>query len=106
VEQANLLYSFVTLIIMLIPLGLLFWRISRIVFQVELNKENINGMGKKIDDQIRSINATINNHEKDIAERIDELSKNINEIKIIQARIEEKIISLNEIKDIAVGAKS
>jgi vacuolar-type H+-ATPase subunit I/STV1 len=97
-NQANLLYSLATLIIMLIPLGLLFWRFSRIVFQVELNKENINGMGKKIDEQIRAVNDTISKQEKNRSEQIEELSKNINEIRIMTARIEEKIISLNEIR--------
>ena len=43
VEAQNLIPALVAVIVMFIPIGGLFWKFSRIVFQVELNKQ----LGKK-----------------------------------------------------------
>jgi hypothetical protein len=87
-ETGQLIISLISIIVMFIPIGGLLWKISRIVFEVELNKKDINGLAEKL-----------NKRESKIDERFIENEAKLSNIEITMGRLEEKMnILLDKIK--------
>jgi hypothetical protein len=84
-EAKDLLAPLISIIVMFIPIGGLFWKFSRIVFQVEENKKDIDGLGSKM-------NHFINNQEK----RFSELSAQMNDIATLLGRLEERFVIMDK----------
>jgi hypothetical protein len=76
----QLLFSLISLIIMFIPIGTLLWKFGKIVFQVELNKKDIDGLSK-----------TFNTKVNTIEDRFIENETKLNNIEIVMTRIETKM---------------
>jgi predicted nucleic acid-binding Zn-ribbon protein len=70
---------------MFLPIALLLWKISRIVFKVETNTTDINHLSEKMKKQEDNFN-----------ERLMENESKLNNITIIMARMEEKINNVLE----------
>jgi hypothetical protein len=65
---------------MFIPIGTLLWKISKLVFQVETNKKDINGLAQKF-----------NNHTDKIEVRFVENEAKLSNIEVTMGRLEEKM---------------
>jgi hypothetical protein len=76
----QLIISLVSIIVMFIPIGGLLWKMSKIVFQVELNKKDIDNLSEKLKHQTDKIdNRFIENEAK------------LTNIEITVNRLEEKL---------------
>jgi hypothetical protein len=78
--KEQLLFNLLGLIVTFIPIGGLLWKFSRIIFQVELNKKNIDNLGDKLNNNVDGIN-----------ERFLETETKLNNIELIMARFETKL---------------
>jgi peptidoglycan hydrolase CwlO-like protein len=86
VEQ--LVISLVSIIVMFIPIGTLLWKFSKIVFQVENNKKDIDNLAQKLNSRVDKID-----------ERFTENEAKLSNIEVIIGRLEEKLnILLSKIK--------
>jgi peptidoglycan hydrolase CwlO-like protein len=65
---------------MFIPIGTLLWKFSKIVFQVENNKKDIDNLAQKLNNRVDKID-----------ERFIENEAKLSNIEIIIGRLEEKI---------------
>jgi hypothetical protein len=88
-NQAQLIISFVSVIVMFIPIGTLLWKFSKIVFEVELNKKDINSLAEELR---RRLDKT----DKRIDERLAGNEARLSNIEITIGRMEEKINILLE----------
>jgi hypothetical protein len=79
-EPSQLIISLISIIIMFIPIGGLLWKFSKIVFQVENNKKDINSLAQKLNNRVDKID-----------ERFIENEAKLSNIEIIIGRLEEKI---------------
>jgi hypothetical protein len=78
--QEQLFFNIMSLVIMFIPIGVLLWKFGRIVFQVEINKKDINGLRQNLDNKINTFeNRFIENETK------------LGNIELIMARVETKL---------------
>jgi hypothetical protein len=94
-DQGQLVIGLVSIIVMFIPIGGLLWKISKIVFQVEINKKDINNLSEKL------------NHKVDkIDERFIENEAKLSNIEITMGRLEEKLnILLTKVTDNNYGGR-
>jgi hypothetical protein len=74
---------------MFIPIGGLIWKFSKIAFQVENNKKDINGLSEKLNHRVDKID-----------ERFIENEAKLSNIEITMGRIEEKLNMALELKEI------
>jgi peptidoglycan hydrolase CwlO-like protein len=65
---------------MFIPIGTLLWKFSKIVFEVENNKKDINNLAQKLNNRVDKID-----------ERFIENEAKLSNIEIMMGRMEEKI---------------
>jgi predicted nucleic acid-binding Zn-ribbon protein len=65
---------------MFIPIGTLLWRFSKIVFEAENNKEDINNLAQKLNSRVDKID-----------ERFIENEAKLSNIEITMGRLEEKL---------------
>jgi hypothetical protein len=65
---------------MFIPVGTLLWKFSKIVFQVENNKKDINNLATKLNNRVDKID-----------ERFIENEAKLSNIEVIIGRLEEKL---------------
>jgi hypothetical protein len=65
---------------MFIPIGTLLWKISKIVFQVENNKKDINNLAQKLNSRVDKID-----------ERFIENEMKLSNIEVTMGRLEEKL---------------
>jgi hypothetical protein len=73
---------------MFIPIGTLLWKISKIVFEVDINKKDINNLADKLNNRVDKID-----------ERFIENEAKLSNIEIIIGRLEEKLnILISKIK--------
>jgi hypothetical protein len=79
-EQGQLIISLVSIIVMFIPIGGLIWKFSKIAFQVESNKKDINNLAEKLNKRVDKID-----------ERFIENEAKLSNIEIIIGRLEEKV---------------
>jgi hypothetical protein len=79
-NQGQLIISLISIIVMFIPIGGLLWKFSKIVFQVENNKKDINNLAEKLNIRVDKID-----------ERFIENEAKLSNIEIIIGRLEEKI---------------
>jgi peptidoglycan hydrolase CwlO-like protein len=79
-NQGQLIISLISIIVMCIPIGTLLWKFSKIVFQVENNKKDINNLAQKLNNRVDKID-----------ERFIENEAKLSNIEIIIGRLEEKI---------------
>jgi hypothetical protein len=79
-DQGQLVIGLVSLIIMVIPAGTLFWKFSRIVFQVEDNRKDINALAEKLNRRLDRIDERFIGNE----------AKLVN-IEVTMGRLEEKM---------------
>jgi hypothetical protein len=79
-EQDQLIISLVSIIVMFIPIGGLLWKLSRIVFQVETNRRDINHLAEKLNDRLDKIE-----------ERFIENEARLTNIEITMGRLEGKL---------------
>jgi predicted nucleic acid-binding Zn-ribbon protein len=84
-DQGQLIISLVSIVVMFLPIGILLWKISRIVFKVEVNTKDINLLSERIKKQEDIFN-----------ERLNESENKLNNISLIMARMEEKINNILE----------
>jgi hypothetical protein len=88
-EQGQLIISLVSIIVMFIPIGTLLWKFSKIVFEVENNKKDINGLADKLNKRVDKID-----------ERFIENEAKLSNIEITMGRLEEKMnILLSRLKE-------
>jgi peptidoglycan hydrolase CwlO-like protein len=88
-EQGQLIISLISIIIMFIPIGTLLWKFSRIVFQVENNKKDIDNLAQKLNHRVDKID-----------ERFIENEAKLSNIEVTMGRLEEKLnILLMKISD-------
>jgi hypothetical protein len=84
-EQGQLVIGLISIIVMFIPVGGLIWKFSKIAFQVDNNRNDINGLAGKL------------NHRLDkIDERFIENEARLSNIEITMGRLEEKMNILLE----------
>jgi peptidoglycan hydrolase CwlO-like protein len=87
-EQGQLIIGLISIVIMFIPIGALIVKFSRIAFQVENNKKDIDSLTEKI-----------NNRVDKIEERFVENEAKLSNIEITMGRLEEKLnILISKIK--------
>jgi peptidoglycan hydrolase CwlO-like protein len=87
-DTGQLIISLISIIVMFIPVGTLLWKISKIVFQVENNKKDIDNLAQKLNSRVDKID-----------ERFIENEAKLSNIEITMVRLEEKInIMLSKIK--------
>jgi predicted PurR-regulated permease PerM len=79
-DQGQLIISLVSIIVMFIPIGTLLWKFSKIVFQVENNKKDIDNLAQKLNSRVDKID-----------ERFIENEAKLSNIEIIIGRLEEKL---------------
>jgi hypothetical protein len=79
-DTGQLIVGLISVIVMMIPIGGLLWKISKIVFQVEINKKDINNLSQKLTFRLDKID-----------ERFIENEANLSNIAITMGRLEEKI---------------
>jgi peptidoglycan hydrolase CwlO-like protein len=79
-DQGQLIISLISIIVMFIPIGTLLRKFSKIVFQVENNKKDINSLAQKLNNRVDKID-----------ERFIENEAKLSNIEIIIGRLEEKI---------------
>jgi type II secretory pathway component PulC len=79
-ELGQLIISLISIIIMFIPIGGLLWKFSKIVFQVENNKKDINNLAEKLNSRVDKID-----------ERFIENEAKLSNIEITMGRLEEKL---------------
>jgi hypothetical protein len=73
---------------MFIPIGTLLWKISKIVFEVDINKKDINNLAEKLNNRVDKID-----------ERFIENEAKLSNIEVIIGRLEEKLnILISKIK--------
>jgi peptidoglycan hydrolase CwlO-like protein len=74
---------------MFIPIGTLLWKFSKIVFQVENNKKDIDNLAQKLNSRVDKID-----------ERFTENEAKLSNIEVIIGRLEEKLnILLMKVSD-------
>jgi hypothetical protein len=87
-EQGQLIISLISIIVMFIPIGGLIWKFSKIAFQVENNKKDIDNLAQKLNSRVDKID-----------ERFIENEAKLSNIEVIIGRLEEKLnILLSKIK--------
>jgi hypothetical protein len=87
-EPGQLIISLISIIVMFIPIGTLLWKFSRIAFQVENNKKDIDTLAEKLNSRVDKID-----------ERFIENEAKLSNIEIIIGRLEEKLnILISNIK--------
>jgi hypothetical protein len=91
-DTGQLIVGLISVIVMLIPIGGLLWKISKIVFQVEINRKDINNLSQKLIDRVDKID-----------QRFIENEAKLSNIAITMGRMEEKI---NVCLNVAVGKDS
>jgi predicted nucleic acid-binding Zn-ribbon protein len=79
-EHGQLIISLISIIITFIPVGGLLWKFSKIVFQVENNKKDINNLAQKLNIRVDKID-----------ERFIENEAKLSNIEITMGRLEEKL---------------
>jgi hypothetical protein len=79
-NQGQLIISIISIIVMFIPVGSLLWKVSRVIFRVETNEKDINGLAQKL-----------NNRADKIDERFIENEAKLSNIEITMGRLEEKL---------------
>ena len=79
-EQGQLIISLISIIVMFIPIGTLLWKFSKIVFEVETNKKDINNLSEKLNNKVDKID-----------ERFIENEAKLSNIEITMGRLEEKL---------------
>jgi hypothetical protein len=88
----QLIISLVSIIVMFIPIGGLIWKFSKIAFQVETNKKDIDNLAEKLNKRVDKID-----------ERFIENEAKLSNIEVIIGRLEEKLnlllIKISDKKD-------
>jgi hypothetical protein len=79
-DTGQLLIGLISLIIMCIPIGGILWKIARVVFEVELNKKDINNLASNFNLRIDKID-----------ERFIENEAKLSNIEVTMGRLEEKL---------------
>jgi peptidoglycan hydrolase CwlO-like protein len=79
-EQGQLIISLISIIIMFIPIGTLLCKFSKIVFQVDTNKKDIDNLAQKLNSRVDKID-----------ERFIENEAKLSNIEITMGRLEEKM---------------
>jgi hypothetical protein len=79
-EPGQLVISLISIIIMFIPIGGLIWKFSKISFQVETNKKDIDNLAEKLNKRVDKID-----------ERFIENEAKLSNIEVIIGRLEEKL---------------
>jgi hypothetical protein len=80
IDQGQLTIGLISVIVMCIPIGGLLWKISRIVFRVEINEKDINNLAEKLNCRFDKID-----------ERFTEYEARLSSIEITMGRLEEKV---------------
>jgi peptidoglycan hydrolase CwlO-like protein len=81
-EAGQLIISLISIIVTFIPIGTLLWKFSKIVFQVETNKKDIDNLAQKLNSRVDKID-----------ERFIENEAKLSNIEITMGRLEEKIVT-------------
>jgi hypothetical protein len=79
-EPGQLVISLISIIVMFIPIGGLIWKFSKISFQVETNKKDIDNLAEKLNKRVDKID-----------ERFIENEAKLSNIEVIIGRLEEKL---------------
>jgi type II secretory pathway component PulC len=79
-DSGQLIISLISIIIMFIPIGSLLWKFSKLVFQVENNKRDIDNLAQKLNSRVDKID-----------ERFIENEAKLSNIEITMGRLEEKL---------------
>jgi hypothetical protein len=79
-NQGQVIASFVSVIVMFIPIGGLLWKFSKIAFRVETNEKDINNLAEKLNRRLDKID-----------ERFTENEARLFCIEITMGRLEEKV---------------
>jgi hypothetical protein len=88
-DTGQLIISLVSIIVMFIPVGTLLWKFSKIAFQVEDNKKDIDSLSEKLNNRVDKID-----------ERFIENEAKLSNIEITMCRLEEKMnILLSRLKE-------
>jgi hypothetical protein len=88
-EAGQLIISLISIIVMFIPIGTLLWKFSKIVFQVDTNKKDIDNLAQKLNSRVDKID-----------ERFIENEAKLSNIEITMGRLEEKMnIILSKINE-------
>jgi peptidoglycan hydrolase CwlO-like protein len=78
--QGQLIISLISIIVMFIPVGGLLWKFSKIVFQVETNKKDLDNLAQKLNNRVDKID-----------ERFIENEAKLSNIEVTMGRLEEKL---------------
>jgi predicted nucleic acid-binding Zn-ribbon protein len=79
-NTGQLIISLISIIVMFIPIGGLLWRLSKVVFQVETNKKDLDSLAHKLNNRVDKID-----------ERFIENEAKLSNIEITMGRLEEKL---------------
>ena len=83
IEPGDLIMPLIVLIGMLIPAGTILWKFSKIILQVDKNKDDINRIGTKFNDYIT-------NQEK----RLTEIASQYMRVSELLARMDERMSNM------------
>ena len=91
IEAKDLIVPLISIIVMLIPIGGLFWKIAQIVFRVHENKNDIDNIGKKL-------NQHIENQEKKLGDLAAVIGHANELVTRMEVRMTTMLDTINEIK--------
>lgn len=79
-ELSQLIIGLVSIIVMFIPIGGLIWKLSKVVFRVDINEKDISNFAEKLNHRVDKID-----------ERFIENEAKLSNIEVTMGRLEEKL---------------